>query len=40
MSEQQPSDTARLDLFVQKQVQDALARRRARDEADAAPRAE
>ena len=39
MSEQQPSDTARLDLFVQKQVQDALARRRARDEADAALRA-
>lgn len=36
MSEQQPTETARLDGFVQRQVQDALARRRAQEEADAA----
>ena len=39
MSEQQPSDLARLDSFVQRQVRDAVARRRARERADADRRA-
>ena len=39
MSQQQPEETARLDEFVQRQVADAVRRRREREDADAALRA-
>jgi len=39
MSQQQPEESARLDAFVQRQVADAVRRKRARDDADAELRA-
>ena len=39
MSQQQPEESARLDAFVQRQVADAVRRKRARDDADAQLRA-
>ena len=38
MSQQQPDETARLDEFVQRQVADAVRRRRAQEDADSALR--